>query len=96
MPKRIDLKRNIPALMCRNQYESMLITWVQATLNLFPNYQVTNAVADFLKFYQIPESFWSPHTATQFAYQTLGECNDMKFNCLTKIISDYEKRQSCD
>ena len=95
MPKNIDLKKNIPALFCRNEYEKMLIVWVQGALNMFPNYQVTYAVRDFLKFYQIPEEYWSLHTATQFAYQTLGEGNDMKFDILIQKIAEYEKRQSC-
>jgi hypothetical protein len=89
MPKRIKLQQNIPALMSRNVYEIMLISWVQSRKALNNNFSLTTSVRDFLKFYCIPSEYWDFHTAEQFAYNSLGDDFEMKFEMLTKKIIYY-------
>ena len=54
-----------------------------------PNFKLTQAVKAFLEFYHIPSEFWDFHTAEQFAYNSLNEDCEMKFENLIKKINSY-------
>lgn len=93
MPKQIELTRNLPAMMTRTCYETMLLSWVASRMHLSPSFKVPTAVKDFLNYYKIPIEFWEPRIAINFVYTHMDEINGMKFNELIKQISDYENRQ---
>ena len=76
--------------MCRSVYEMQIISWVASRQVLNPNFKITSAVKDFLRYYNIPDDFWSEKTAISFVYKTLGEERDMIFENLLKKINTYE------
>lgn len=86
MPKKIKLQQNIPALMCLNMYEIMIISWVQSRYSLNKNFSVGTSVSDFLKYFEIPPETWEYNTALQFVYNKISDASSMKFpNVITKI-----------
>jgi hypothetical protein len=92
MPKKINLQRNIPALMCRSVYEMQIISWVASRQHLNKNFKVPAAVKDFLRYYNIPPSLWDEHTALTFVYNTFGEDREMIFENLINKIKLYEQQ----
>jgi len=92
MPKTIELRQNLPALMCRNVYEIQMISWVASRQVLNTNFKITAAVKDFLRYYNVPEELWSEKTAISFAFKTLGDDRDMIFENLLNKINCYEHK----